>query len=125
MAIPLIPAIEYPQFQPAMRIITAITNGFPCIVTTSFSHNYRTGLIVRLDIPEEYGMQQANKLFASITRIDATNFSMPIDSTNFDAFVAPLPAVILNLAQTVPIAEDNSQLYQAQRDVVPNQYTQI
>ena len=124
MAIPLIPAIEYPQFQPAMRIVTAITNGFPCIVTTSFDHNYKTGLVVRLDIPETYGMQQANQLFAPITYIDDTNFSMPIDTTYFDAFIVPAPVVISTLAQAVPIAEDSSQLYQAVRDVVPYQYQQ-
>ena len=122
MPIPLRPAIPYPQFQPAMRIITAITNGFPALVTTSFDHNYQTGLIVRLDIPQEYGMQQANKLFAPITRIDATNFAIEIDTRNFDPFIVPVPALIFTLAQAVPIAEITAQLYQAVRDVVPNQF---
>jgi len=122
MPMPLIPAIAYPQFQPAMRIITAITNGLPAIVTTSFNHNYLTGLIVRLDIPEEYGMQQANKLFGPITVIDQTTFSIPIDTTNFDPFIVPIPALIFTVAQAVPIAEIASELYQAVRDVVPNQF---
>lgn len=120
MAFPLIPDIPYPQFQPAMRIITAITNGFPAVVTTNINHNYLTGLVVRLDIPETYGMQQANQKFAPITRIDATNFSIEIDTTLFDPFVVPLPAVVSTLAQAVPMAEVNSQLYQAVRDVTPN-----
>jgi hypothetical protein len=122
MAYPLIPAISYPQFQPAMRIITAITNSFPAIVTTSFDHNYQTGLIVRLDIPLNYGMQQANQLFGPITRIDATTFSIPIDTRSFDPFVQPAPAVVYTLAQAVPIAEVSNELYQAVRDVVPNQF---
>lgn len=120
MPVPLIPAIEHPQFQPAMRIITAVTNGFPCIVTTSFAHNYLTGLVVRLDIPENYGMVQANQLFAPITYIDAVTFSMPIDTTYFDPFVVPLPGVISTLAQAVPMAEVAAELYQAVRDVAPN-----
>ena len=119
MPVPLIPAYEHPQFQPAMRIITAITNGFPCIVTTSFAHNYLSGLLVRLDIPKEYGMEQANQLFGPITYIDAVTFSLPIDTTFFTPFVVPLPAVLSTLAQAVPMAEVASQLYQAQRDVAP------
>jgi hypothetical protein len=119
MAAPLIAAYPNPQFQPAMRIITAITNGFPCIVTTSFNHNYLTGLIVRLDIPNNYGMVQANQLFGPITVLSPTTFSMPIDTTQFDAFVVPLPAVISTLAQAVPMAEVASELYQAVRDVAP------
>jgi hypothetical protein len=119
MAEPLIPAYPHPQFQPAMRIITAITNGFPAIVTTSFDHNYLTGLVVRLDIPSNYGMVQANQQFGPITVLSDTTFSIPIDTTYFDAFVVPSPVVISTLAQAVPIAEVSSQLYQAVRDVAP------
>jgi hypothetical protein len=123
MPVPLIPALPYPQFQPAMRIITAITNGNPAVVTTSFNHQYQTGLIVRLDIPENYGMQQANQLFGPITVIDNITFSIPIDTTLFDPFVVPLPALTLTQAQAVPIAEIAPELYQAVRDVVPNQFS--
>jgi hypothetical protein len=120
MAFPLIPDIPYPQFQPAMRVITAITNGFPAIVTTDINHNYQTGLIVRLDIPLSYGMVQADKLFGPITRIDATNFSLEIDTTSFDPFVVPSALLVSTLAQAVPMAEVASELYQAVRDVTPN-----
>ena len=120
MAFPLIPDIPYPQFQPAMRVITAITNGFPAIVTTNINHNYQTGLVVRLDIPQSYGMVQADKLFGPITRIDATNFSIDIDTTHFDPFVVPGALLVSTLAQAVPMAEVASQLYQAVRDVTPN-----
>lgn len=120
MVMPLIPDIPYPQFQPAMRIITAITNGYPAVVTTNINHNYQTGLVVRLDIPEDYGMVQANKLFGPIMRIDATSFSIEIDTTNFDPFTVPVSALLLNIAQAVPVAEDASIVYQAVRDVTPN-----
>jgi hypothetical protein len=120
MAFPTIPDIPYPQFQPAMRVITAITNGFPAVVTTDINHNYQTGLIVRLDIPEDYGMVQANKLFGTITRIDATNFSIDIDTTNFSPFIVPGALIVSTLAQAVPMAEDASIIYQAVRDVTPN-----
>ena len=120
MPYPLIPDIPNPQFQPAMRVITAITNSFPAVVTTNINHNYQTGLVVRLDIPETYGMQQANQMFAPITRIDATHFSIEIDTNNFDPFVVPLATVVSTLAQAVPMAEIASELYQAVRDVTPN-----
>lgn len=120
MAYPLIPDIPYPQFQPAMRVITAITNGLPAVITTDIDHNYQTGLVVRLDIPENYGMIQADKLFGPITRIDATSFSMDIDTTYFDAFVEPDPTLVSTLAQAVPMAEIAEQLYQAVRDVTPH-----
>lgn len=120
MAFPLIPDIPYPQFQPAMRIITAITNGSPAVVTTDIDHNYQTGLIVRLDIPQEYGMVQADKLFGPIIRIDSTSFSIEIDTTSFDPFVVPSALLVSTLAQAVPMAEDASIVYQAVRDVTPN-----
>jgi len=94
MPAPLIPAIQHPQFQPAMRIVTAITNGFPCVVTTSFEHNYLSGLVVRLDIPNEYGMVQANQLFGPITYLTPTTFSMPIDTTFFTPFNVPGPVLV-------------------------------
>ncbi len=32
-------AVQRPIFQPAMRVVTGITNGFPCVVTTSFNNS--------------------------------------------------------------------------------------
>ena len=114
----MITAIQYPSFQPAMREITVISNSFPCTITTSFNHNFNTGLIVRLDIPLNFGMRQANGLFGVVTRINATQFSMPIDTTSFDPFIIPVGAS--QIAQVVPFAEVTEQLYQAERDVTPN-----
>lgn len=110
--------VQYPSFQPAMRQITAISNSFPAVITTSFNHNYYDGLIVRLDIPLNFGMQQVNGLFGVVTRIDATHFSLPIDTINFDPFVIPVNA--LQGAQSVPIGQDTMIIWQATRDVVPN-----
>ena len=101
-----------------MRQITAISNSFPAVITTSFNHNYYDGLIVRLDIPLEYGMPQANTLFGTVTRINATQFSLPLDTTYFSPFVVPL--VTLQGAQSVPMGEDTMILWQAERNVVPN-----
>ena len=94
-------AIENAQFQPSMRIITAITKANPASVTTSFDHDYETGLIVRLYIPEYYGMPQINKKICSIIVTSSNTFTIDIDSTSFDAFVVPAPAWYQNTCSIV------------------------
>ena len=110
--------VQYPIFQPAMREIAAITNSSPAIVTTTFNHNYLTGLIVRLDLPLHYGMMQINGQQGMITRLNATQFSFPVDTTRYDVFV--IPAGTQQGAQVVPIGENTLQVDQATRNVLPN-----
>lgn len=110
--------VQNPSFQPAMREIIAITNSYPMVITTSFDHNYYDGLIVRLLIPFNFGMVQANELFGPVTRIDGTQFSLPIDSQSFDPFIIPVDA--LQIAQVIPIGEESLIIWQATRDVTPN-----
>ena len=74
-------AIENPVFQPAMRIIVAITNGFPAQVTTSFAHGYITGEIVRIVVPSADGMQQINNMVGTLTVNSDTTFLIDIDTT--------------------------------------------
>ena len=109
-----------PTFQPAMRLVTAITNALNASVTTSFDHNYETGDIVRLFIPIGYGMVQADGLIGTITVTGSNTFTINIDTTLFDPFVIPpdpSPNVI-SVAQVIPIGEVNSKLTQATRNVL-------
>jgi|ERR1044072_58939 hypothetical protein len=110
-----------PIFQPAMRLIASITKSNPAIVTTTFAHQYETGLIVRLDLPPAVGMQQANGSSGTITVIDDTSFSIDIDTTYFDTFEIPgSPGPFDNTcAQVVPIGEVNESLEQATRNILP------
>jgi hypothetical protein len=110
-----------PVFQPAMRIIAAISNGLPVTITTTFAHQYQTGLIVRLDIPLNYGMQHLNQAFAPITVTGATTFTMEIDTTNLGPFVVPPlnPGHNYTDAQCVPIGAVNADVYLATRNVLP------
>lgn len=80
-------AYQYPTYQPAMRIISSITNANPVTITTSFNHQYLTGTIVRLDIPSGFGMTQLNQQYAPITVTSTTTFTMPIDTTLFSPFL--------------------------------------
>jgi hypothetical protein len=118
-------AIQNPSYLPAVRDVIAITNAFPASVTTSFDHNYLSGLIVRMIVPGEYGMFQINKIKGSITVTSPTTFTIPINTTNFDTFVVPTeqPQQPLgNVAQAVPVGEDSDQLDQSFVNVLTPQF---
>lgn len=115
-------AVRNPAFQPAMRIVTAISQSNPAIVTTSFAHQYVSGTIVRLDIPLANGMPQISGvpypgITYPITVVSPTQFSVPIDSTNFQ------PYVDVECCCVVPLAELNSQFTAATQNVLPLQAT--
>ena len=114
----MITAIQYPYFQPAMREIIAITNSNPALFTTSFNHNYLTGLIVRIDLALTNSMRQMDGQFGLITVINQTQFTLAVDSTYFDPFIyVPFGP---QFALVVPFAQDTLQFNQAVRNVLPN-----
>lgn len=110
-----------PVFQPAMRIVSAITNSFPATVTTTFAHQYVSGTIVRLDIPPADGMQQINGMTFPILVTGATTFTIPIDTTHFDAFAIPgmpNPPSANTCALSVPVGEVSATLLAATINVL-------
>lgn len=113
-------AVARPTFQPAMRIIASITNGFPAVVTTTFDHQYATGMIVRLNIPLGFGMQQANQKYAEIIVTGDTTFTIDIDTSQMDPYVisGTFPYSYQS-GQVTSIAENNSMLTAAVRNVLP------
>jgi hypothetical protein len=113
-------AFMKPVVQPAMRIIVAITNANPAVVTTSFAHQYLNGLIVRLNVPYYFGMSQIDKLSGAITIIDDLNFSIPIDSILFNPFVVPtMTNNTGQLANVVSYGELTSQTNGSTQNVLP------
>lgn len=131
-----IEAVQYPTFQRAMRIITNITQGFPALVTTSFAHQYETGMSVRIIIPwnntwitggvRVTGMTQINGQEGTITVVNPTQFTIDIDTTNYNQFALPPDIVLpdgtptqLQYAQVVPIGELNDMLTSATQNVLP------
>lgn len=115
-----IQAQQFPVFYPSMRIITAITQNFPALVTTSFNHGYASGLIIRLVIPLGFGMQQANDLYGSITVTSPTTFTITVDTTYFAPFIVPVSGpASLQYAQAVPFGEVSSTVYQATVNKLP------
>jgi len=117
MAIPISAQVS-PLFQPAMRQITAVTNAFPALVTTSFAHDYPDGTVVRLNIPPYFGMLQANSLTGTITNNgNPSQFLIDIDTRTFSPFVIPLDEWWYNInANVVAIGEDNSPLQAAEHN---------
>lgn len=110
-------ALPFPVYQPAMRIVTVITRANPCVITTSFDHQYLTGTIVRIDIPLGFGMQQLNQQFGPITVLSTTTFSLPINTINYDTFI--IPSGNEQWAQSVPIGELTEMLTAAVQNVLP------
>ncbi len=80
---------------PGMLLITAITQSYPMVVTITDSiyNSYVIGQLACLTVPSSYGMFQANELTSDILAINGTDFSINIDSSNFDAFSLPNPSL--------------------------------
>ena len=113
-------AQQYPVYQPAMRIIEAITNANPASVTTTFNHQYITGTIVRLNVPTGFGMVQANQLYGPIVVTGDTDFTIDIDTTFFDVFFISVTfPQSYQSATVVPIGEVSSMLSAATQNVLP------
>lgn len=116
-------ANPFPTFQRAMRIISAITNSFPAQVTTTFSHQFVTGQIVRLIIPPGCGMPQANQQYGTISVTSSTTFNIDIDTTYYDVFA--IPATVppgstgFTCPQVVPFSEVDQILTAATQNVLP------
>jgi len=113
-------AIENPTYKPAMRIISAATNGNPAAITTTFAHNYLTGTIVRLMFPLGYGMQSANEKQGIVTVTGDTTFTIDIDTTDIDPFVVPTTfPENKQSAQVVPVGAVSDLLKAAVQNVLP------
>lgn len=121
MAVPNGYANPFPTFQRSMRLVSGITNALNAVVTTTFEHQYETGDVVRLYVPEGWGMRQANRLQAEIVVESSTTFSINADTTGFDIFVTPPnPSPLVNaVAHVVPVAEISGKLSSSTQNVLP------
>lgn len=107
--------VTTPSFQPAARVITNITKANPAVITTGINHLYINNMIVRIDMYSGNGMIQMNQQFGPITVLSPTTFSIPVDSTKFDAFILQTNPT----AQSVPFSESNSILTASVQNVLP------
>lgn len=110
---------------PSSLVITAITRTAPMVISVAIGNSvteantYIVGMAVRLFVPQTYGMYQANGLIGTITAINGLNFTLNLDSSQFDAFVVPSG----NVEQPATIAPNGSRnlQYNNLTDLVPFQ----
>lgn len=108
-------------FVPNRQTVSSITRANPGVVTTTQNNGYLSGLFVRFFFPLDVGMNQLNEKIVKITVISDTEFSIGLDTTNFDAFSAVGTAQV---AQVIPVAEAGDSLLQAtdnNNNIVPEQ----
>lgn len=79
---------------PSALIITAISQSRPMVVTftvppVTAANTYVVGQLVRLTVPRNYGMFQANNLTAQIIDTGTSTLTLDADSSIFDAFAIP------------------------------------
>lgn len=110
---------------PSSLQITAISQSLPMVVTvaignsTTEANTYIVGMAVRLFVPITYGMYQANNLVGTITAISGSNFTLSLNSSQFDPFVAPSG----NVEQPATLSPNGSRnlQYNNSTDLVPFQ----
>ena len=70
-------------------------------------NTYIVGMAVKLFVPYNFGMFQANNLVGTITAISGSVFTLNLDSSQFDQFTIPLTG-----EQPATIAPNGSRNYQ-------------
>lgn len=95
---------------PFLCDVTAVTQDFPCLVTTSVAHGFVVGNSVQFSIPQQWGMRQLNGLKGFVLSIPQDNqIIVDIDTRTFDPFVTPSPPplVVIDPAQVSGIGDEN------------------
>lgn len=96
---------------PSALNITAIEQSLPMVITVSVGNSstqvndYIVGMSIKLNVPQSYGMFQANNLVGTIIAINGSNFTLNWDSSQFDPFVVPSG----NVEQPATIAPNGSR----------------
>jgi hypothetical protein len=102
----------YNMWYPKKRVIANISQAAAGVVTTLVDHTYTTGQRVRLKVPSTCGMIELNDRLVTVTNINASTFSIDVDTTGFTAFNFPLPAISpYTPAQVIPVGETASADY--------------
>jgi len=97
---------------PSSMVITGITNSVQMVVTAVLNpvtqaNTYLTGMLINLFVPRSYGMFQADGLVGQIVQISGLNFTLDIDSSQFDPFVVPVSSYQIQPASFSPAGSRN------------------
>lgn len=105
-------------FSPYRNEIVAITQAANAVVSTAKAHGYVAGDFVKLYVPSQWGMTQANLKQVKILSVTSLTFTCDLDTTAFTAFAFPLAAAFpLTYAQVVPVGEVALSLLDPMRNV--------
>lgn len=79
---------------PSSLTLVALTNAYPAVATVSVnsateSNTYIAGQCVKLNVPIQYGMFQANGLTPTILSVDGNDLTLDLNTFEFDAFTIP------------------------------------
>ena len=91
----IIPNEMYPRrrFIVPLSGAAGITQAASAVVSTSVAHDFTVGEKVRLKVPTEYGMTEANNQVATVTAVGTYTVTLDLDASGFSAFSLPTSAV--------------------------------
>jgi len=90
------------DWNPSIKLISNITNGFSAVVTTTTDHGYLTGMYVLVNVSSIYGMT-LNSVTSKIIVLTSTQFQTNIDTSQQVAFSPPAAGVQYTPAQVSAI----------------------
>ncbi len=93
------------NFVPKRRLIENVTNALAAVVTTIEDHGFETGYVVRVIVPQSYGMSLYAQ--AKIVVLTTDSFITDINTINQSPFVEPTfvpDGTGFTQAQVVPIS---------------------
>jgi hypothetical protein len=94
-------------YEPSQFFISAISLGYPTVVTTTVNNNYVIGQLCRLVIPQSFGCRQLNEALGYVlTQPSANQVGLSINSSqNVDPFIA---SSATTQPQILPVGDVNS-----------------
>lgn len=101
-------------FYPKRRIISNITAANPAVVTTTVSHGFSVGQMVRFVVPQvtatRFGMTALDGLSGTITVVNSiTSFTVDIDTSAMTAFAWPAAASVpFTPAEVIPYGDNTA-----------------
>lgn len=95
------------NFEPDRKVVTAITNADPGVVTAA-THGYTTAEVVRVNVPLDYGMRLPREEF-EIVVLNVNTFSIDEDTSELDPFVVPVVSP-LTVAEVLPISGETDNI---------------
>lgn len=109
--------VKVPElYVPGVVVITNISAAANAVVTTSVNHGFAANMYVRLEVPPDSGMIQADGQLVRILSVTDYTFTCDLDTSGFTAFTWPTSAVAaagVNRPQAVPVGEKGQNLADA------------